>query len=111
MTDLVSVEDPELVEYNVRLTYYTRTDGTIGAEELAREVSQKVNEFTDWQSAKLGRDVNPSRLISLLMETGVKRVEVTEPEFTRLQDGSTRETPQVAVLGTVTIVNGGYEDE
>ena len=86
-------------------------DTEISAEELALAVAGKVGEFTDWQSAKLGRDINPSRLISMLMETGIKRVEVEEPAFTSLRDGSGTETPQVAALGTVTIESGGYEDE
>ena len=50
-------------------------------------------------------------MISMLMETGIKRVDVAEPACTSLRDGSTKETPQVAVLGTVTIESGGYEDE
>lgn len=111
LTDLVSVDDPEEVKYNVDLTYYIQDDAEISAEELALAVAGKVGEFTDWQSAKLGRDINPSRLISMLMETGIKRVEVEEPAFTSLRDGSGTEAPQVAVLGNVTIKSGGYEDE
>lgn len=111
LTDFVSVEDPEQVEYNVRLTYYLKSDADISAEELGKAILEKVGKFTDWQSAKLGRDINPSRLISMLMETGVKRVEVEEPAFTALRDGSDKDTPQVAVLGTVTVESGGYEDE
>lgn len=111
LTDFVSVEDPEQVPYNVRLTYYIQDDAEVSAEELALAVAEKVGEFTDWQSAKLGRDINPSRLISMLMETGIKRVELEEPAFTSLWDGSGTEAPQVAVLGTVTVKSGGYEDE
>ena len=111
LTDLVSVEDPEQVPYNVRLTYYIQDDAEVSAEELALAVAEKVGEFADWQGAKLGRDINPSRLISMLMETGIKRVELEEPAFTSLRDGSGTEAPQVAVLGTVTVKSGGYEDE
>ena len=111
LTDFVSVEDPEQVPYNVRLTYYIQDDAEVSAEELALAVAEKVGEFTDWQGAKLGRDINPSRLISMLMETGIKRVELEEPAFTPLRDGSGTEAPQVAVLGTVTVKSGGYEDE
>ena len=111
LTDLVSVEDPEKVTYNVDLTYYIQSGGQVSAEELALTVAAKVGEFTDWQSAKLGRDINPSRLISMLMETGIKRVVLREPAFTSLRDGSGTQAPQVAKLGTVTIQSGGYEDE
>ena len=112
LTDFVSVEDPEQVPYNVRLTYYIQDDAEVSAEELALAVAEKVGEFTDWQSAKLGRDINPSRLISMLMETGIKRVELEEPAFTSLKDGSGTDAPQLARLaGPPVIINGGYEDE
>ena len=112
LTDLVSVEDPQKVTYNVDLTYYIQDDAEVSAEELALAVAAKVGEFTDWQSAKLGRDINPSRLISMLMETGIKRVELEEPAFTSLKDGSGTDAPQLARLaGPPVIINGGYEDE
>ena len=111
LTDQVFVEDPEKVKYNVSLTYYLQSDGEISAEELDAAVKAKVDEYNKWQCAKLGRDINPSRLISMLMQTGIKRVELAEPAFTDLLDGSGTETPQVAETGTVTIKSGGYEDE
>ena len=73
---------------------------------------EKVEQYTAWQCAKLGRDINPSRLISMLMETGIKRVDIIEPAFTSLQDGSDKTVPQLARLaGPPEIINGGYEDE
>ena len=111
LTDFVSVEDPEDVEYNVRLTFYTQEGAAISGEALETAVREKVEQYTAWQCAKLGRDINPSRLISMLMETGIKRVELEEPAFTSLRDGSGTEAPQVAALGTVTVKSGGYEDE
>lgn len=112
MTDLVSVEDPESVDYHVRFTYYTQEDTSISAEALAEAVNAKVEEYTAWQCGKLGRDINPSRLISLLMETGIKRVDLIEPVFTPLRDGSGTDAPQLARLaGPPEITNGGYEDE
>ena len=46
------------------------------------------------------------------METGVKRVDVEEPGFTSLKDGSGTDAPQLARLaGPPVIINGGYEDE
>nr|WP_243152030.1 baseplate J/gp47 family protein [Pseudoflavonifractor sp. 524-17] len=112
LTDLVSLEDPENVDYHVRLTYYMGQDNPISAQALDAAVKEKVREYTAWQSAKLGRDINPSRLISMLMETGIKRVDLFEPAFTDLKDGSGTEAPQLARLaGDPEIINGGYEDE
>ncbi len=81
-----------------------------------------LGKYIVWQHGKLGRDINPSKLISLLMQTGVKRVDLTSPAFVHLQDGNqtlnadmsydpAEAVPQVARVMTVKIQNGGYEDE
>lgn len=113
LADKVSVEDAEKVPYNVDLTYYLHRplgNGKTGAD-LAAAVQAAVDQYTAWQSGKLGRDINPSYLTGLLMQTGIKRVELPAPEFVALQDGSGGSVPQIASLGGVRIVNGGYEDE
>ena len=117
LTDKVIMGDADDVTYNIDLTYYIGT-GTEGAADIAAKVEAAVNEYIEWQSAKLGRDINPSQLIGMLMQTGIKRVVVREPVFTALRDGVITEedpvlsdtVPQIAALGTKSIVSGGYED-
>lgn len=111
MTDLVVVDDPETVTYNITFTYYIPRNTSLGAAEIEAGVNEAVAEYTSWQSAKLGRDINPSYLGSLLMKTGIKRFEMTAPEYVSLRDGSDNTVPQVAQVGTITITNGGYEDD
>lgn len=111
LTDQVFVEDAEIVIYNVAFTYYIQTGSTGSAANIAAAVQSAVDEFNAWQCGKLGRDINPSRLINLLMQTGIKRVELTAPDFTVLRDGDDKTVPQIAAIGEVTIINGGYEDE
>lgn len=111
LTDLVSVKDPLTVSYDIDFTYYLSADSTASAADTQAAVEAAVDQYKAWQSAKLGRDINPSYLIGLLMQTGIKRVELTAPTFTTLFDGSDGFTPQVAVIDTVNIVNGGVEDE
>lgn len=112
LTDHVSVEDPESVNYRIRFTYYIQEGGTVSAEALEAAVREKVEAYIAWQCAKLGRDINPSRLISMLMETGVKRVDLTEPSYIPLKDGDGTDAPQLARLdGNPEIINGGYESE
>lgn len=113
LADLVSVEDAEKVPYRVNLTYYLHHplgDGKTGTA-LAAAVKRTVDEYTAWQSGKMGRDINPSKLIGLLMQTGIKRVVLTEPVYTVLRDGGDGSVPQTAVLEGVTIKDGGFEDE
>lgn len=111
LTDQVQVADPETVTYNIDLTYYTPTDSTISATGMAAAVDAAVSDFKSWQSGRMGRDINPAMLISKVMQTGVKRVDVRAPAFTELSSGTVDSAPQLASVGTVKIVNGGYEDE
>lgn len=111
LTDIVDVCDPETAEFNVDLTYYVDRAESRSIADIGAAIRAAVDEYTEWQCAKIGRDINPSRLMWLLRDTGAKRVEIHEPDFVSLRDGSGRLTPQTARLGTVNIINGGYEDE
>jgi len=122
LTDLVSTADAELVDYDINLTYYLTNGSQQSAAKTAEKVRVAVDEYIAWQSAKLGRDINPSKLYHLLMETGIKRIDIRSPVFTSLRDGNlmlgdymqydqSLAVPQVAKLGRVTITDGGYEDE
>ena len=111
LTDQVQVADPETVTYNIDLTYYTPTDSTLSATDMAAAVDSAVADFKAWQSGRMGRDINPAMLISKVMQTGVKRVDVRAPAFTELSSGTVDSAPQLASVGAVNIVNGGYEDE
>lgn len=112
LTDYVEVRDPGSQNYNIDLTYYIQSGVGVNASNIETAVNNAVAEYVDWQSEKLGRDLNPSYLTWLIMQQdGVKRVVVRSPVFTELSDGTNGTDPEVAVLGTTTIVNGGYEDE
>ena len=113
LADRVSVEDPETVPYDVEFTYFTPEQAGTGASEaeIAEKVQEAVDQYNAWQCAKLGRDINPSYLVGLLMQTGIKRVVPSSPVFTPLNDGDEQNTPQVAVVRKVNIINGGYENE
>lgn len=105
LTDHVTVAAPQAVPYNIDVTYYTQEGGALSADTIAADVAAAVKSFQKWQAEKMGRDVNPSQLIALLMQTGVKRVEVRSPVFAAVADNA------VAQVGTVSVVNGGAERE
>ena len=97
-------EKSDAVSYDITLTYYTDV-GT--AESTVKDaVTTAVNNYRLWQKSKIGRDINPSRLIADVMAVaGVKRVIVTAPTYTVLTG------VQVAQDKTVSVVLGGSEDE
>ncbi len=110
LTDQVFVEDAEQVGYNIDFTYYTQTGSGRSAAEIQAAVDNAVREYIRWQDTKLGRDINPDELRERLYHTGIKRIELREPVFTRLINDSLS-MPQVGRAGEITVVNGGYEDE
>lgn len=110
LTDFVVVDDPEIVAYNIELTYFIDRETSVSAADIAAAVESAVADYTVWQNEKLGRDINPSYLLGLLMQTGIKRVELVTPVFTPLRDGSDNTVPQLAAAGTISITPGGYED-
>ena len=122
-TDFVSVCDPEQVPYDIDLTYYIPNDTTFSAAGIQAAVQSAVDNFVAWQCGKLGRDINPSKLYQMLMEAGIKRLDLRKPVFTVLRDGKLDlgriygpdeielTVPQVGSVAGVNIVNGGYEDE
>ena len=112
LTDKVTVKDPQIKHYTVNMTYYTAEDTTASSAEIAAAVTAAVNEYKAWQSAKLGRDVNPSKLVQLVMATGfVKRMTYSAPSYEHIGDGSNGAAPVLAQCDSTTITNGGVEDE
>lgn len=88
-----------------------------GPDRLERLRKESHANYIGWQSGKMGRDINPDKLRYLLLEVGIKRVDLRQPIFTPLEDGkpsvdlASDKVPQVAKVGTVTVKSGGYEDE
>ncbi len=111
LTDYLVVADAETVPYNIEFTYYISKSTALSAAEIEAAVNAAVGEYIVWQRERLGRDINPSYLISLLMRTGIKRVVMDSPVFTQIHDGSSNDIPQIAKIDNVSIISGGYEDE
>lgn len=105
LTDHVTVAAPETVPYDIDFTYWTQEGGAVSDDKVAENITAAVRTFEEWQGAKMGRDVNPSYLISLLMQAGAKRVKVRSPVDTVVPDNA------VALIGETAVVNGGAENE
>ena len=68
-------------------------------------VAQAVEDYKVWQRA-IGRDINPSKLVAMVMEAGAKRVTVTAPAYTAVAA-----TKVSALQGEATVTYGGLEDD
>lgn len=104
LNDIVTVHQPEQVTYTLDVTCYISNDDSANAAQIISKAETAVDDFITYQTSKLGRDLNPSKLISLLMAAGVKRVQVDSPAFTVVDQKS------VAVCSDYQL-NFSYEDE
>lgn len=105
LTDTVHVTGPDIETYNVDLTYYIASSDATQAGNIQKAVETAVAVYNTWQTAKIGRDINPSYLIHKIVEAGAKRVEVTAPTRQVLS------AITLAKTGTVNISYGGLEDD
>ena len=105
LTDKVTVSAASTQSYNIDLEYYIGKPNADSTEVIKNAVNNAITEYINWQSAKMGRDINPSKLINLVMQAGAKRVVVTAPTYAVVPEGT------VAKLGTQDVSYGGLEDE
>lgn len=103
LTDKVTVSAPESVAYDINVTYYIDTANRSSAVSIQNAVNSAVEAYKIWQSSSIGRDINPSYLISKIITAGAKRVEVVSPEYIDILD------TQIPEIGTVTVTYGGIE--
>lgn len=105
LTDNVTVGAPTTVNYDIDATYYVGSSDKSAALSIQKKVEEAVEEYKVWQSSAIGRDVNPSYLISKIMAAGAKRVTVNSPTYTVISK------TEIAKVGTVTVAYGGVEDD
>lgn len=105
MTDVVTVAAPAAVDYGIDLTYYINQSDSAQAVTIQAAVAQAVTDYITWQR-HIGRDINPSKLVALIMAAGAKRVTVTSPTYAVV------EATSVPNLSSTPSVNyGGLEND
>ena len=105
LTDTVLVDAPDVVPYALKGKWFLRRSDATLLASVTSAVDNAVETFRLWQRSKPGRDINPTRLISLVERAGAKRVELESPVFTPLgKVAVARET-------AVELLFGGLEDD
>ncbi len=105
LTDLVTVQAPEAIPYEIELTYYINRERAAESEIIKAAVNQAVSSYALWQKSKLGRHINPSELIGRIMNAGALRVNVVSPVYTPITD------LQVAQDTAINVTFGGLADD
>lgn len=104
LTDKVTAIAPEEVSYSISLKYFINRSDAAQAATIQQAVEKAIEEYQKWQR-KLGRDVNSSELIKRIILAGAKRVELTEPAYSAIEENS------IAKLENKSVVYGGLEDD
>lgn len=105
LTDKVVVAAPSVKKYDINLTYYINKSERSKALLIQKNVEKAIDEYILWQDSKIGRDINPDKLIEKIMAAGAKRVAVSSPIY---QACNQTEVPQLA---NKSITYGGIEDD
>jgi phage-related baseplate assembly protein len=85
LTDFVHVIKPTPIEFNVDIKFWIDIEKATEATSIIEAVNKAVDQYIAWQKSSLGLDILPDMLHKLVMDCGVKRMEIIEPEFTVLQ--------------------------
>lgn len=105
LTDHVRVAAPEVVNYDLTLTYYIDRANEAKSVAVQSAVAKAVEDYIDWQKSKLGRDINPDELICLIKNAGAKRAVISSPTFRIVAYN------HVAIAENVNVTFGGLENE
>ena len=81
LTDFVHVLKPRTQEFSIDFTYWIRTEDAAQAPDIQRAVDAAVRDYITWQTARLGRSINPSQFTKMLMAAGIKGTRITQPTF------------------------------
>lgn len=97
LTDFVRVVPAEVVSVNVNVSYYVANNDVT----VIPAIVEAIEEYKAWQTAKIGRSINPDYLRKLLMEAGAAKVDVTAPVYRELAEN------QVAQIGSTNFTYSG----
>lgn len=105
LTDVVEVNAPLDTNYNIKIKYFIAESDKANITSIQASVSQAIKDYKRYQSEKIGRDINPSLLVSMVVNAGAKRVEVQEPKFMSVDDA------HIGVLLQEAVTYGGLEND
>lgn len=108
MTDLVIVQPPTAVLYDINIKYYTTVDEESDCINTIEGAGGAIAQYKEWQGTKMGRAINPDKLRSFCLSpksgTGCTRIEVVSPDYKELAN------TQIALFNTLTVSHAVERD-
>jgi len=102
LTDKVNVLPIDAVNIDYSVTWYITSEQATQFTAVQERVQHAVAEYEVWQIERIGRDINPDRLVQLCLAAGAKRVELNGLDFTQLgRNTITRFNSSEIIFGAV----------
>lgn len=105
LTDRVVVKPVDVVEYEIDVTYYIPKSMELVENSIKESVERACDEYINWQKEKIGRDINPSYLMHLLIQAGAKWAEIRSPTRLAIPEHA------IGLSGQIHVSYGGLEDD
>ena len=105
LTDELTIHAPKVVQFDLDITYYINRSDANREIETKAAVEAAVQQYLAWQESTIGRDLNPDKLVALVIGAGAKRIEVTKPQKQIISAG------EIFKRRSVQIRYGGLEDD
>lgn len=104
-TDKVEIVAPEVVEYELRATYYIPESKKEIAEAISKSVEEAAESFARFTQENIGYDVNTDILTVYAGAAGARRIVIEAPEYTVIKEN------QIAKCRLIDMKYGGLEEE
>lgn len=104
LTDTITAYNVSEVDYTISAAYTIYRDDLARVDEIQAAVAAAVEAYKTWQREKIGRDINPQKLISLMIAAGAATVTVTTPETATVGDTAVAHCTgtEITYSGTIT---------
>ena len=79
ITDHITIKNVERVEYSIDVEYSICNSDISALNIIQQDVKSNIYEYTEWQSQKIGRDIDIQKLISYIIQAGGRKIRVNSP--------------------------------
>ena len=105
ITDHITIKNVERVEYSIDVEYSICNSDISALNIIQQDVKSNIYEYTEWQSQKIGRDIDIQKLISYIIQAGGRKIRVNSPSVKTITN------TQIAYCTGVNITYKGTVEE
>jgi len=106
LTDQVFVQAPTVNQVTATMEYWIDSANAQFEQSIMAAVQSAWLAWQTWQSSEIGLDIVPSKAIQMMIDAGAKRIQVTAPAFTVIDEKS------LAVIDPSSVLTyGGLEEK